>query len=411
MSRQVKNTNTNTEIVPEHLHINPSFGKNVVHLQSGDRDYYLIGTAHISKESTKEVEEIIAQVNPDTVCVELCQTRYQALTNQDRWKNLNIFEVIKEGKMLFLLASLAIGAYQRRLGQELGIDPGTELLTGISKAKEIGAEFSLIDRDIQITLKRTWSNLSFWQQTKLFAGIIKNLISTETITAEQIEQLKDKDQLSKMMAELASIFPKVQKPLIDERDQYLMSSIEEAPGKVIVAVVGAGHIEGMQDYFGKQVDKAALNQLPKPSRWKSALKWIIPLVVLAAFSFGMGQGGGQTFEELLYAWILPNSILAGIFTMIGRAKPLSVLAAFVFSPITSINPLIGSGMIVGLTEAWLRKPTVADCERINHDVRDLKGIYRNPFTRVLLVAALANTGSILGAWIGASWVLSIITLA
>ena len=305
-----------TKMIPAHLRANPPFGKNVVHLQSKDKDYYIVGTAHISKESTKEVEEIISQVNPDTVCIELCQTRYQALTNQDRWKNLNIFEVIKQGKTLLLLANLAIGAYQRRLGQELDVNPGEELLIGISKAKEIGAEFNLVDRDIQVTLKRTWGNLSFWQQVKLFAGIVKNLISTETISVEQIERLKDKDQLSKMMTELATVYPEIQKPLIDERDQYLMSSIEEAPGKVIVAIVGAGHVKGMQSYFGKHVNRDMLNQLPKPSQWKKALKWIIPLIILAAFSFGIGQGESKTFEELLYAWILPNSIVAGVFTMI-----------------------------------------------------------------------------------------------
>ena len=140
----------------------------------------------------------------------------------------------------------------------------------------------------------------------------------------------------------------------------------------------------------------------------SVLKWLIPTLIFGAFAFGISKNEGRSFDELLFAWVLPNSIASALLAAAGGAKALSILTAFIASPITSLNPLIGSGMVVGLVEAWLRKPTVADCERINSDVRDLKGIYRNPFTRVLLVAVLANFGSALGAWIGISWVLSLL---
>ena len=218
----------------------PALGDNVTCLEANGKTYYIIGTAHVSKDSVQEVEDTIDAIKPDTVCVELCNTRHQALTDKDRWKNLDIFKVIREGKMLLLLANLAVGAYQRRLGKELGVEPGAELIAGVKKAEEVGAELCLADRDIQATLKRTWGNLTFWQKLNLLGGIIGSLVSTETIEAEQIEKLKEKDQLSEMMAELARVMPEVQIPLIDERDQYLMSSIEEAPGKTIVAVVGAG---------------------------------------------------------------------------------------------------------------------------------------------------------------------------
>ncbi len=386
----------------------PALGANVTRLVRNDKTYYIVGTAHVSQESVEEVEETITALQPDTVCVELCDTRYQALTDKDRWKNLDIFKVIREGKMLLLLANLAVGAYQRRLGKELGVEPGAELIAGVQKAKEIGAELCLADRDIQATLKRTWRNLSFWQKLNLLGGILGSLVSTETIEAEQIEELKEKDQLTEMMEELARVMPEVQKPLIDERDQYLMSSIEEAPGNTIVAIVGAGHVAGMQTYFGKPIDREKLDVLPPPSKVTGMLKWLIPALIVAAFSFGITKNEGRTFDELLFAWVLPNSIASALFAAIGGGKILSVLAAFVSSPITSLNPLIGSGMVVGLVEAWLRKPTVADCERINSDVRNLKGIYKNPFTRVLLVAVLANLGSAIGAWIGISWVLSLI---
>ena len=381
---------------------------NVTLLERDGRKWYLVGTAHVSQESVNEVNEVIESVKPDTVCVELCETRYTALRDADRWKKLDIFKVIKEGKTLMLLANLAIGAYQRRLGEELGVEPGAELIAGADKADEVGAELKLVDRDIQVTLKRTWANLSFWQKIKLMGAIFSSLFETDEVGAEEIEKLKEKSELSDMMEEFARVMPEVQKPLIDERDQYLMSSIEEAPGDTVVAVVGAGHVPGMKRYFGQSIDRADISVIPPPARWVKALKWVIPILILAAFSWGLTGNPDRSLEELVLAWLLPNSVAAALLTTIAGGKPLSILTAFVGSPITSLNPLIGAGMVVGLVEAWQRKPTVQDCENINQDVQSLKGLYKNPFTRVLLVAVAANIGSSLGAWIGISWVMSLL---
>lgn len=381
---------------------------NVTLLERDGRKWYLIGTAHVSQDSVNEVAEVITTVRPDTVCVELCETRYNALKDVDRWKKLDIFKVIKEGKTLMLLANLAIGAYQRRLGEELGVEPGAELMAGAAKADEVGAKLELVDRDIQVTLKRTWANLSFWQKIKLMGAIFGSLFETEDIGAEEIEKLKENSELSDMMEEFARVMPEVQKPLIDERDQYLMSSIEEAPGDTVVAVVGAGHVPGMKRYFGQTIDRETINVIPPPSKWLKAFKWVIPVLILAAFSWGLTGNPERTIEEIVLAWLLPNSIVAAALTAAAGGKLLSILTAFVGSPITSLNPLVGAGMVVGLVEAWQRKPTVEDCENINQDVQSLKGIYKNPFTRVLLVAVMANIGSSLGAWIGFSWVMTLL---
>jgi|MDSW01.2.fsa_nt_gb pheromone shutdown-related protein TraB len=382
--------------------------ENVTLLERDGRKWYIVGTAHVSQESVEEVGQVIESVKPDTVCVELCETRYTALRDADRWKKLDIFKVIKEGKTLMLLANLAIGAYQRRLGEELGVEPGAELIAGANKASEVGAELKLVDRDIQVTLKRTWANLSFWQKIKLMGAIFASLFETDEIGAEDIEKLKEKSELSDMMEEFARVMPEVQKPLIDERDQYLMSSIEEAPGETVVAVVGAGHVPGMKRYFGKNIDRENISIIPPPSKWLKLLKWVIPVLILAAFSWGLTGNPERSIEELVLAWLLPNSVAAALLTMIAGGKPLSILTSFVGSPITSLNPLIGAGMVVGLVEAWQRKPTVQDCENINQDVQSLKGLYKNPFTRVLLVAVAANIGSSLGAWIGISWVMTLL---
>jgi pheromone shutdown protein TraB len=187
-----------------------------------------------------------------------------------------------------------------------------------------------------------------------------------------------------------------------------MSGIEAAPGNTIVAVVGAGHVEGMTRWYQKPVDREALEQLPAKGKLGTILKWLVPAVILAAFAYGLTNREDRTFEEMLFAWVLPNSIMAGILTAIAGARLISVGCAIVASPITSLNPLLGAGMVVGLLEAWLRKPTVEDAENINRDVQSFRGLYRNAFTRVLLVAVFATIGSALGGWIGLTWVVKIV---
>lgn len=381
---------------------------NVTELSYEGREIFLVGTAHVSKNSVEEVRRVIDEVQPDTVCVELDKTRHEALVDEARWQRLDIFQVIKQKKVLMLMASLALSAYQRRLGDKLGVKPGAEMLAALEKATEIKAEVVLADRDIQATLKRTWAKLSFWSKAKVTGGLITALTAADEITEERIEQLKDRDTLNETLAELAKFLPQVKEPLIDERDRYLMSAIREAPGKRIVAVVGAAHVEGMVSHLNSDVDREALSRIPPPTLTSQLIKWIIPMIVIGAFYYGYTEHEGETLEKMIYAWVLPNSILAGLMAIIAGAKPLTVLTVIVASPITSLNPTIGAGMVGGLVEAWLRKPTVRDCERIPEDSTSIRGVYRNPFLRVLLVALLATMGSALGAYVGATWVVTLL---
>ncbi len=382
---------------------------NVEVLEYEGKTLYVIGTAHVSQASVEEVQDVITRLRPDTVCVELCDARYQAITDEDRWKRLDIFKVIREGKTLFLMANLAVGAYQRRLGEELGVKPGAELVAAIDTAHEVGAEVVLADRDIHVTLKRTWGNLTFWKKTKLFGAIVASLFERPTDEEFDIEELKEKAQLHEMMNEFARVLPEVKEPLIDERDQFLMSKIREAPGETIVGVVGAGHLRGMVELLNEPVDRASISTLPEKKSWLGLLKWIIPALLVAAFYFGLQGQEGKSWQELVYAWVLPNSIVCAVLTAMAGAKFMTIIAAFIASPITSLNPLLGAGMVVGLVEAWARKPTVEDAERINQDVQSFKGFRRNAFTRVLLVAVAATLGSAIGAWIGIAWVVTLVS--
>jgi pheromone shutdown-related protein TraB len=380
----------------------------VTRIEYQGREIFIIGTAHISKRSVEEVERVIRELRPDTVCVELDQTRYEALVDENRWRKLDVFAVIRQKKVLFLVTSVALAAYQKKMGEKLGVKPGAELLAAVRSAEAVGARVVLADREIQATLKRTWRNLSLWNKLRLSGGLVAVPFSMEELSEDQIEELKDRDTISEVLEELARLMPDIKTPLIDERDRYLMSMIQEAPGPRIVAVVGAGHVNGMLERLGESVDREALSMIPGPSlAWRIA-KWVIPAIVLGAFYYGYTQHSGEDFRKMLYAWVLPNSIVAALLSMVAGAKPLTVLVALVASPITSLNPTIGAGMVAGLCEAWLRRPTVHDCEHVSDDIMTLRGVYRNRFTRVLLVAVMSNIGSALGAWIGASWVVSLL---
>ena len=381
-------------------------GPNVTTLEREGQTFHIIGTAHISAKSVAEVREVIEGLRPDTVCVELCATRHQALFDEERWKKMDIFQVIREKKVLYVLANLALSAWQRSLGEQLGVKPGSELRAAVESAEEVGATLILADRDVQATLKRSWGNLRLWDKLRLLGGAGE--AGDEPLTEERLEAMKEEDTLSEMIGELAERFPRLYEPLIDERDRFLAAKTRNASGAVVVSVVGAGHVAGMVRYFDQPADFEKLSELPPKGRWGALVKWLIPAIILGAFAFGWSKHEGESFEQMLQAWILPNAIMAALLSLIALPKPLSVLTAAVASPITSLNPTIGAGLVVGFVEAWLRRPTVEDCARLGEDAATLKGLYRNRFTRVLLVATCATLGSALGAWIGLAWVLQLL---
>ena len=371
--------------------------------------FHIVGTAHVSEQSREEVRKLIDDVSPDVVCVELDQERYDSFYDEDRWKKLDIFQVIKKGKFLYLLANLMISAYQRRIGAILGVKPGAELIGAAEDAKAKNIPVSLIDRNINITLKRVWANHSFWNKCKLLGDIIESLFGddeTKEATAKAIEELKKDANLSSMVLELAEERPEFHRPLIDERDRYLMAKMREhaADCKKVVAVVGAGHVPGIVKYFNTEVDTDELDQLPKPSIVWTLVKWLIPIILFGGIAYGLYSHGFDSLQQMLTAWILPNSLFCLLAAIIALAHPLTILAAIFVSPLTSTTPVIGAGIVLGLLEAWLRKPTVADCEDLPN-VHTVKDFYKNKFTHVLIVCVLTTFGSAAGAWIGIGWLL------
>jgi pheromone shutdown protein TraB len=390
---------------------------------------HLIGTAHVSARSVDEVREVIRAVKPEVVCVELCQGRYDALTSDNAFRNLDVFKVIREGKTLYLLAHLALASYQRKMGQALGVKPGAELLAAIEEAKAVGARVELIDRSIHTTLKRTWASLGpveavdaarrrSWPAATsdedddgaATKGKSGDAAAPRPTDAEAVEALKEPKALSEMLSELSRTLPEVKTPLIDERDQYLIAGIEgAAPGaRSVVAVVGAAHVPGMMAQRGQPVDKAKLDALPRPGLLWTIVKWLIPAFLVFGLVWGALHPDSMKVKDVVMALVLPTSIGAGVLTLLGGGKPLSVLTAVVVAPIAAIHPLLGTAMVVGVVEAWLRKPTVVDCERLPDDVATLKGFWKNPVSRTLLVAILSGLGTAIGMWVGAAWIATLL---
>jgi pheromone shutdown-related protein TraB len=383
-------------------------------LVSGDTTFHLVGTAHVSQRSVDEVRTVIAEVRPEVVCVELDKTRYDTLTKASAFRDLDVFKVVREGRTLYLLAHLALASYQRRIGASLGVKPGAELLAAVEAANASAIPVELIDRDINITLKRTWRNLGLWKRSLLMSSLIVGWDSddkrAEPITEKTIEDLKEAKALSEMLTELGRVVPQIKAPLIDERDRYMASKLAEAGAgrRSVVAVVGAAHVPGIQACFGMPIDRTALEQIPPPSLLWRVVKWAVPILFLGALIWGWRRSDTTSFMEMMLAWILPTSIGAGACTLVAGGSLLSVASAVVVAPVAAIHPLLGTGMVVGVLEAWSRRPSVADCERLPDDIQSFRGFLRNPVTRILIVAVASGIGTAVGFWVGVGWVASLL---
>lgn len=373
--------------------------ENIHHLTFEDKEIYLVGTAHVSRESVNLVNEVINEKRPDTVCVELCESRYESLTQKKAWQEANVFRVIREKKAFLLLSNLILVYFQKKIGHKLGARPGEEMLHAIQSAEGVGASIHLADRDIRTTLARTWRLMGLWTKIKLLAQIITSAGELESITEEQIEEMKKKDVLETLLTEIGEELPEVKNILIDERDQYLTYKIRTAPGKRIVAVVGAGHVPGIQHYWNLPLDIEPLEQIPPRSKLIGVFKWVIPLLILVLFILGFFTAGASTTTHMLKWWILANSILAGIGASLALAHPLTIFSAVVSAPLTSLNPMIAAGWVSGLVETFVGKPKVRDFERLPEDISSLKGFWKNKITRILLVVVFTNIGSSLGTFV------------
>jgi pheromone shutdown-related protein TraB len=381
-----------------------------VELRVGSADVLLLGTAHVSRASADKVAELLGDEAGgfDAVAVELCQSRFDAIMNPEALTRMDLFAVIRQKRVYMVAASLALSAYQQRLADQFGIEPGAEQRAAIRFAQSRGLPVLLIDREVGTTLRRAARNLGWWQRLNLFSGLVAGMLSREQITEDEVERLKQGDVLETTFAEFAEDRRDLYIPLIEERDRYMAARLrQESAGqgpRRILAVVGAGHLKGLSAALERPEplpaaeEIAALDEVPPPSRVWQAFPWLIVALVLGVFAYGFTRSP-ELGWNLVLDWVLINGTLSAFGTALAGAHPLTVLGAFCAAPLTSLNPTIGAGMVAGAIELTLRRPSVGDFGSLRDDITTLRGWWGNRVSRVLLVFIFSTLGSAVGTYL------------
>ncbi|MBK5966323.1 conjugal transfer protein TraB [Thiocystis minor] len=367
----------------------------------------LLGTAHVSRISAEQVERLIQSGDYDAVAVELCRNRFNALMDPRSLAQTDLFSVIRQNRVYMVAASLALSAYQQRLADQFGIEPGAEQRMALRLAKERGLPILLIDREIGITLKRISANLGWWKRYTLFTGLLTAMVTSNEVTEEEVERLKEGDVLETTFAEFATDRKDLYVPLIEERDRYMAAKLRREVARLgvkrVLAVVGVGHLKGIADTLGQNPEDAAdtlaeLERLPTPGRWPKILAWAVLVFILGGFAWGFAMNPDLGWD-LVITWVLITGGLSALGTLMAAGHPLTILSAFLAAPLTTLNPAIGAGMVTGAVELYLRKPSVGDFGRLRADVASWTGWWRNRVSRILVVFALSNLGAAIGTYV------------
>lgn len=402
----------------------------------GGQRITLLGTAHVSRTSAEAVQTHLASGDHDAVAVELCPSRHQSLMDPASLERLDIFQVVRRGQAPMVAASLALGAYQQRLAEQFGIEPGADMKAAVVAAREADYPVHLIDRDIGTTLRRIYRNVPWWRRFSLIGALFGSLLSRDSISEEEVERLKEGDILESSFSEFATDQGELYEPLIAERDEYMALRLRQALSdgqRHLLAVVGAGHLAGIRDHLERAAaaapgaatadapadhenreagtadgatdeDKetaAALRRLeaiPPPARWPKLIPWVIAALILTGFAIGFSRSS-ELGWSLIGQWVVINGGLSALGAAIALAHPLTVITAFLAAPLTSLNPTIGAGMVVAAVETVVRRPKVADFSTLRQDAAHPGGWWRNRVTRILLIFILASLGSAAGTYL------------
>lgn len=366
----------------------------------------LLGTAHVSKASAEAVETLISANDYDAIAIELCPSRYNALIDPDSLAKMDLFNVIKSGKAAMVTASLALGAFQQKMADELGIEPGAEMKVAADLAQQSHKPVLLIDREVGTTLKRVYLNVPWWKRMELVSGLLASVMFSEKVSEEDIEKLKEGDVLDATFSQFAESSHEIYEPLVNERDQYMAHRIvndaNSGQYKTMLAVIGAGHLKGIKAYIDSQLQDAKsleeLDTIPPSSRWPKIIPWVIVALVFVGFGIGFNRAP-ELGWQLVIEWVLINGGLSALGALLATAHPLTIITAFLAAPLTSLNPTIGAGMVTAATEAWLRKPRVGDFSTLKRDTVNITGWWKNRVSRTLLVFLFSTIGSAAGTYI------------
>ena len=363
----------------------------------------LLGTAHIATSSVEAVRKQIAEYQPDIVAVELCQSRHDTLVSDRRLDKEGLLKVMKEGKAPMVLLQSMLSAEQRKLGINEGQQPGAELLAAVEAANDVGCEVALVDRDIQTTLRRAWKRMRLREKWRLLTSLLEDEEDEEDLDVNEL--LQDSDLLSSMMEELKGFSPGAGEVLIDERDAYIAAKLSALNSeKRILAVLGAGHLNGVAEKLNEEphsIDSNQLEELPSPSVVRRFLPWALPLIMIGVLAAVVSTSQDIDWLTFFTVWTAANAVFAALACLIARGHPLAILTAALASPITSLNPALAAGWFAGYVQLKLAEPTAEDLQQFLKGT-SIGGFWSNRAGRVLLVTALTNLGSMLGAWFAAA---------
>jgi len=361
---------------------------------------YLIGTAHVSGDSVKFVEECINEFEPDTVAVELDKNRMEVLKNRKKYEETDIIDIFKKKKVLFFTVQLIMSGYQKKIAEKTGSAPGSEFKKAIELAEEKDLKLVNADRDISVTLKRTINAMTFKEKVKFFTGMLFG--DDKDVDEKAIEELKKGDMLMQIIGEMQNEFPSLKRTILDERDRYLAANIAQNLGEKTVAVVGAAHVPGilrrLQEEKPEEDTLDDINFVPKGSKVTKLIPWIIPLFIIGMFIYGFFNGNAPDTLEAAIWWVVINGTLSALGCALALGHPLTILAGFIAAPITSLNPTIGAGIVTGFVQLYLVRPRVIDLETVSQDTMHLKGWWKNKLSRTLLVSLFSSIGSAIGTF-------------
>jgi pheromone shutdown-related protein TraB len=372
----------------------------------GDTEVTLLGTAHVSRQSAEDVRIALEQGGFDAVAVELCEPRFRHLTNEHDWRELDLLQVIRSGRTGMVAAQLALSAYQKRLADQLGVEPGAEMKAAVEGAQARKLPLWLVDRNIGITMRRVVRAVPWWQRWTLISGLLTTFLSRGQIEERQIESLKEGDLLEATFTEFSEQSPQLYESLVAERDRYMAAQLREyiaahSPHRVLV-VIGAGHLNGLSGHLRDTDDpdrvRRELDHVPPPTRLRRAFPWIVVAIILTGFALGFMRGP-ELGWRLVTEWVLINGTLSAVGALIAAAHPLAILTAFLAAPLTSLNPTIGAGMVVAAVQTMLSPPHMDDFDTVRDDIAHLSGWWRNRVARVFLVFVLCTLGSATATYI------------
>ncbi len=384
----------------------PAHDADVTRVHVDGREVLLVGTAHISQESVDVVRQVIEDEQPDTVCVELDAERFQSLTQGQRWEDLDLIQVIKDRKMTFLLARLALMAFQKRMGNYTGVKPGAEMAAAAEEAEAQGAELELIDRNVQITLLRAWRTTPFWRRAFVALSLLAGLFDSGEVDEADLAELRQSPNITEILDELGEILPSVKGVVVDERDLYMAHKIRNADGERIVAVVGAAHVPGILRHLQQEDDPAAIDAVeyvPPRSYISRFLPWMIPVLIIGVFTFGYFNADPEYFQTATLAWVVANGAFSAVGALAALAHPLTIVAAAAAAPFTSLAPIVGAGMVAAFIQTIFAAPRVRDFESIGDDIVEWTGWWKNRLSRIMLVFFFSSLGSSIGTFVALWW--------